>query len=203
MVLAFAALALLIYLITWFQPKNVQTPFYICVERLPTAEELHTLAVHAPKSHGLLPGIFINGHIPSVNAREGGHYYHGTRIWGSGMVWSGMVFGSLNLAAWNCSFPSPTEKWLWRGAALVTTVWPIIPGVIGWVLGLLKRRFGSGHFSRGRIRHFWQLLALPALLIPLLCARLYILVEAYRSLYYLPPESYITTWTSNVPRFGQ
>lgn len=202
MVLAFAALALIIYIINWFQPKDVQTPFYIYSTRLPTAEELHALAILTPMAHGLRPGVFDNKHIPSINAREG--YYQATRVWGTGMAWSGMVFGSLHLAAWNCTFPSVQEKWLWRASALVTTAWPSIPGVLGWAVSMLQRRLESHqrHVSRTTIRRFWQAVALPILLIPLFCARVYVLVEAYRSLYYLPPESYITTWTSNVPRFG-
>ena len=30
--------------------------------------------------------------------------------------------------------------------------------------------------------------------------RVYLIVEAFRSTYYLPPESYIATWTSSVSR---
>lgn len=204
MVLAFAALASMIYLINWFQPKDVQTPFYMYAVRLPTAEELHALATLTPKAHGLWPGIFANKHIPSVSAHSEG-YYTATRIWGTGMVWSGMVFGSLHLAAWNCNFPTVVEKWIWRGSALVTTAWPSIPGVLGWVVAMLQRRLGDqgGKLaSRMAIRRFWQAVALPLLIVPLFCARVFVLVEAYRSLYYLPPESYVTTWTSNVPRFG-
>lgn len=207
MVLAFAALALLIYLINWFQPKDVQTPFYIYGARLPTAEELHALAILTPKAHGLWPGVFDNKHIPSVDARKG--YYQATRIWGTGMVWSGMVFGSLHLVAWNCAFPSVGEMWAWRGAALVTTAWPSMPGVLGWMVSMLQqwreRAVGPGGdtaMRKKRIRRFWQTVALPILIGPLFCARVFVLVEAYRSLYYLPPESFVTTWTSNVPRFG-
>lgn len=201
MVLAFAALALMIYLMNWFQPKDVQTPFYIYSARCPTAEELRSLAILAPQGQGLCPGVFSNWSTPSVETRDG-YYYYAAGIWGAGMAWSGMVFGSIHLLAWNSAFPTVIEGWLWRASALVTAVWPLIPGMIGWLVGTLQRHLESSCLNRAAIRRFLQATLFPILVIPLLCARLYLLVEAYRSLYYLPPESYVTTWTSNIPRFG-
>lgn len=202
MVLAFSVLALLTYLLNWFSPKDVQTPFYISSTRLPTADELRTLAILRPHANGVCPGSFANWSMPSVDARDGG-YYRATRVWVGGMAWSGMVFGSLHLLAWDFAFPTVAEKWLWRAAALMTAVWPLIPGMFGWLVAMLQRGFGrSGRLNRAAVRVFLQATMVPVLVVPLLCARLFLLVEAYRSLYYLPPESFVTTWTSNVPRFG-
>jgi hypothetical protein len=35
-----------------------------------------------------------------------------------------------------------------------------------------------------------------------LVARLVIIVEIFRGLWYLPPEAFVTTWTSSIPHFG-
>lgn len=202
-VLAFSVLALQIYLLNWFAPKDVQTPFYVPSTRLPTADELRTLAVLRPHAAGWqCPGSFANWCMPSVDARQQG-YFRGARVWVAGMAWSGMVFGSLHLLAWEFTFPTVAEKWLWRAAALMTTVWPLIPGMLGWVTAMLRLRVGSnGLLSRANVRAFWAVTMVPVLAVPLVCARVFLLVEAYRSLYYLPSGSYVTTWTADVPRFG-
>lgn len=201
-VLAFAVLALLTYLLTWFAPKDVQTPIYVPFTRLPTADELLTLAVLRPHAGGLCPGSFSNWCMPSVDAREQG-YTRGIRVGGAAVAWSGMVFGSLHLLAWEFAFPTVAEKWLWRAAALMTAVWPLIPGMLGWLIAMLQRRVGSNVLvSRTKVRAFLAATIVPVLAVPLVCARVFLLVEAYRSLYYLPSGSYVTTWTADVPRFG-
>lgn len=202
-VLAFSVLALATYLLNWFAPKDVQTLFYVPSTRLPTANELYTLAILRLHANGTCPGSFAHWCIPSVDARRAG-YLRATRVWLAGGAWSGMVFGSLHLLAWNFAFPTAAEKWLWRAAGLMTAVWPLIPGIFGWCVAMLRRRLGKkAWLSQAAVIVFSRLFMVPVLLvIPLLCARVFLLVEAYRSLYYLPPESYVTTWTSNVPRFG-
>lgn len=202
MVLAFSVLALATYLLNWFVPKDVQTPFYVPSARLPTADELRTLAILRPHANGTCPGSFAHWCIPSVDARQSG-YLRPTRVWLAGGAWSGMVFGSLHLLAWNFAFPTAVEQWLWRAAALMTAVWPLIPGMFGWSVAMLRRRLGKkAWLSRAAVTVFSRLALMPVLVIPLFCARVFLLVEAYRSLYYLPSGSYVTTWTANVPRLG-
>jgi hypothetical protein len=41
-----------------------------------------------------------------------------------------IVFGAIHCAAWNASFPSVAEKWLWRSSSLVIIVIPALMGIV-------------------------------------------------------------------------
>jgi hypothetical protein len=107
-----------------------------------------------------------------------------------GIVFGGIVFGSIHIAAWNLKFPTPIEQKLWRICSiLLTTLLPII-----FLTPILSRRFGVLY------DHAW-IMQISNLVVGLLyiAARLFVLVEIFRTLLYLPPGAYISTWASNVP----
>ncbi|OQO04191.1 hypothetical protein B0A48_10801 [Cryoendolithus antarcticus] len=97
------------------------------------------------------------------------------------------LFGAVHLAAWDSTFPSTIERWIWRVAAMISMV-ALIPL---WPLSFLP---DSGAFVVS------LMLFGPICIYAL--ARLVLIVEMFRSLAYLPPEAFIATWTTNVPHFG-
>nr|CDL70794.1 vegetative incompatibility protein 3a [Cryphonectria parasitica] len=193
MVLAFSVLALLIYIMLWFRPKDVAVPFVVPAERLPTKDELHKLALLMPWQRAQL-GRFPNAFVPGKAAHE--DQYQKLNVWMSAMAYSGMIFGSIHLLAWKFAFPTLAEQWLWRASALTTTLGPIVPGPMAAFLVMLRGRVGPK-----TKRNMIMIVVMPTLC-AVFVARLFLLVEAYRSLYYLPPKSYLTSWTSNVPHVG-
>ncbi|KAK3340634.1 LOW QUALITY PROTEIN: hypothetical protein B0H65DRAFT_510733 [Neurospora tetraspora] len=42
-----------------------------------------------------------------------------------------VLFSGIHIAAWNCSFPSVAEAWVWRGGSLALTVLGVCPSFIG------------------------------------------------------------------------
>ncbi|KAK4085540.1 uncharacterized protein Triagg1_530 [Trichoderma aggressivum f. europaeum] len=115
------------------------------------------------------------------------------------------MFGGIHVIAWNFAFPSTAELILWRYASVYTTVAPLctllfdfsyhrrledkIEDVFGEVVGDII----------GKLLH-GVLAALPIFLYVI--ARIFIVVEMFRTLCFLPPGSYISTWTSNIPHVG-
>lgn len=201
MVLAFSVLALLIYLMNWFKPKDVQVPFYVHSSRLPTLEEFHRLAMLRPnglgKTHVFSELSFVVQRSERSEDEFMTKYEWNRKAWYTGVAWSGMVFGSVHLLAWNFAFPTTVERWLWRASAIITAVGPMGPGLPAFALTTLLRPCLR---DRG-ILSFVTLYGISVTAI-LACCRLFLFVEAYRSLYFLEPKTYLTTWTSDVPHLG-
>jgi hypothetical protein len=64
--------------------------------------------------------------------------------------------------------------------------------------------FDHPGFDRGEhlvARRLWGL-SLIFLLIPYLLSRLFIMIEIFRSLFYLPPEAFLDTWSGSFPHWG-
>lgn len=182
--LAFATCALVTYSLLFHQPKDVQTPTVVAAARCPSKEEFKTLATIRD-----MTGVRMSRHdtyaFPALNVDD---YYGWSAL--AGLT----IFGSVHIAAWNMTFPSYTEQILWRACAVYISCIPVITFPAGleisdyintawvpeWVETVLRRFVLLGMF----------------LFIP---ARLFLLVESFRSTYYLPPSSYTATWASNIP----
>lgn len=113
-----------------------------------------------------------------------------------------VVLGAIHLIAWNFTFPSSTERWLWNVSALVSaSVLPL--GIPFALLGVFvdrtlhrKERFGSdgpGYYVGGLIFSGCCILYIGS--------RLVIIVEMIRCLFYLPPAAFVATWTNGMPHF--
>lgn len=104
--------------------------------------------------------------------------------------------GLLHCFAWNFDFPTPTERLLWRMAALA---FPVAYGVfvLGWVA------FEASDVDVGTDNASLALcLAMSFLLGVTELSRLYIIAEALRALCFLPQEAFLTTWASSLPQVG-
>ncbi len=111
-----------------------------------------------------------------------------------GMTIGGCVFGAVHVAGWNLIFPTPTERLLWRIASVLITALP--PTAL------------SLYYFFVKVSWWWvpdlfifQVLAFVHCNVYIV-ARLFLLVETFRSLGFLPPGAFVSTWVSNVPFFG-
>lgn len=113
------------------------------------------------------------------------------------MLLGGAVFGGVHLVAWKLVFPTPIEQILWRISSLITMLGPLIyvllEGASLWLFQQLQGRATQSHKDDCGTALF----NLSVLAIVL--ARLFVIVQAFRSLYYLPQDAYFTTWVSNAP----
>lgn len=103
----------------------------------------------------------------------------------------GTGFGAVHVAGWNLPFPTDTDAWLWRSAALASTA--VIPTVLvlGAVLGTFSHQADS-----------WEVSFYGLAIVTYCFSRLVLMIEMVRCLFYLPPAAFVTTWTTNIPHIG-
>jgi hypothetical protein len=107
-----------------------------------------------------------------------------------GVAIGGVIFGALHIAAWNLSFPTWIEQTLWRAASIMSTV--LLP--VMYVPLLVNEFFHRGRVSPRFIK-IWDLVFGSLYVV----ARAFLLVEIFRTLFYLPEDAYLTTWAASLP----
>jgi hypothetical protein len=135
-------------------------------------------------------GSLVGERIPNDAMYSGFGNKYSALAYTLGFMLGGIAFGSIHIVGWNLKFPMPTEQLLWRISSILMTA--IAPAVFIPMMLLALVPGGSIFFIPVRI---W-FVVLGVLYI---AARLFILVEIFRTLLYLPPDAYVSTWASNVP----
>ncbi|KAI1140263.1 hypothetical protein F5Y05DRAFT_311046 [Hypoxylon sp. FL0543] len=117
-------------------------------------------------------------------------------------VFGGIPFGGLHCLAWNIQFPTTAEASAWRACSIITACLPLVlvAPIVIWARINSRSSDSSGPpFLR---------LRLPVASVILFClllyvlARLFLLAEMIRCLFYLPPEAFIDTWSNGFPHWG-
>jgi len=119
---------------------------------------------------------------------------------------SGVLLGAMHLAGWNLDFPSDVDRWLWRGAAIgLVSQWLIVPVC----LSIPLFPFASRRVRAAQWEPMWEDFdRLPnnkAIIFPSAVygiARVILLVEMWRCLFYLPSDAYVATPVTMLPHFG-
>ncbi|KAK6503434.1 hypothetical protein TWF481_008452 [Arthrobotrys musiformis] len=156
------------------QPDPDEGPVPIPNNCVPLREFLH--ANGAAKTDG--SDMFYKGAIPFL----GGGGVHG------------MIFGGLHILAWDSIYHTRVEQICWRVSSIVVTVIPFI-AFASTMLG----------FKMEDVYPRYQRLHGPffiGLAIIYMIARLFLMVEMFISLAYLPPEAFKTTWAGLLPHWG-
>jgi len=148
------------------------------------------------------------------------------------MLWSfliaGLVYGALHLVAWNAPFPSRTEATLWRLSGLTLflsgfVVLVIVGITLGiaqfsnkvakqplfvWLESYRKSRSGTVRIIAkviGVISKWFFLVWIPtgiAACLLYVLARLYLVVECFRAICYLPDTVFVfPNWSQYFPHF--
>jgi len=197
-VLAFSSCAVLIYGFYWMKPKNVYTSVNVPLlsanlvrpSTLASHRKHHEVHIvrefllppHIPKSHHIrAPGSPLSS-VTSLRIPPNNHYANtAPRIAG---YFAAALFGGIHAVAWNFQFPSRTELVAWRCATVYTAIYgPIV--------------FSQDFMLRTQRKVQKSVFCFLTWLYVI--ARLVIIVEMLRTLFYLPPESFVPTWTANIP----
>lgn len=120
--------------------------------------------------------------------------------WGAAVI----VFGAAHCIAWGFEFPTATEQVLWQASSVVTIIAPVAVVLEHMGSRWVRGRLGAGDKNPPSfplhmfVSHIvsWSVLLLYG------AARIYVFVEAFRSLAFLPTAAYVTSWPSALPHIG-
>lgn len=204
-VTAFSACAVLSYLVLIPKPQGVE----ILAPSIPVSGS-HWRRVKRETKHTTihLRNIFIPGLDEYTIRRSLGTVANDaicvetsrdTSWYAFGISASGVLFGAIHIAGWNFDFPSLLDRMLWHVSSILLVVL-LPPSLLPFFLNCYSSTFSLYVITTSRER-FTQMFALVCGCIYTL-ARLALLVETFRSLAYMLPQAYVSTWAENVPHFG-
>ncbi|OCK73845.1 hypothetical protein K432DRAFT_311917 [Lepidopterella palustris CBS 459.81] len=177
--LAFCSCAFFIYLIEWKKPKDVSVPIYVDTYAVVSLESFKAIAKAAPT-------VFMQHRFYSMP--QSCHI-----VWFivAVTILSTTLFGGIHLLAWNITFPTPVERVLWRTAALLVT---IIPSICALLVLMENHVSGTTH----RLGKWSSFVFAPFYF----SSRAFLIVESFRTLYFLPSDTLAATWVTYAPHVG-
>lgn len=200
MTLSFAACAFITYLLLLNRPQDVDTSIYIDAARPPTRHDVRAILGYTPECFWLrsnrLPCV-PNNAIHLVWPISSSERVRAFMWLLSSMAAGSAMFGGIHLLAWNFAFPTVFERTLWRTSSLITLIGPSVMAVAENSAFWYHHRFSQSSATAGVDPRLAAFHALSMLVLVL--ARLFIMTEALRSLYYLPSDAYLTTWATYIP----
>jgi hypothetical protein len=210
-VVAFATCAVIIYGLNWEKPKGVQVPITIISYPGPFPNDTMEIIKRDRKggdsnfARAMFFAEQIFAGLPELDSTKEWplgkpipNVYSRDVPWVTGLLSQNdafglflgtAVFGAVHIAAWNFVFPTPVENLLWKIATILCTTMGLL--FVGFLLLLAVADILWG------INVFIFLV----FLIPVtyVVCRLFLVVEIFRCLCFLPPSAYIATWATNVP----
>lgn len=200
-VTAFSACAVITYSFLIWKPQGVQVPARPIICKPGSIQQ----AIRSDRGWYLrvlfIPGTTRTAYSNTSRTRIPNDYTDGKSknpiVYVGGIILGGVVFGSVHVAGWNFDFPTPVEQKLWRISSLAIAF--LLPVIFLPVLLIL-----SGFASFLNRAPWSKAVQLWGLILGVLyvASRLYLLVEIFRTLVFLPPGAYVSTWTSNIPHIS-
>ncbi|KAK3293851.1 uncharacterized protein B0H64DRAFT_398826 [Chaetomium fimeti] len=207
---AFAVCAIIIYILCWKKPKFVQTTITVLeyTDEIPL-EVLRLLDADRGTSivkQFLIPSRFRSSSRRRAESIPGSPVGNQTSQWAQSMrvrsivtsavgLGAAAVFGAVHVAGWNFAFPTTVEKVAWQCASLYTTGFVLV-AASGFALATFAGRV-LGKEGKSVVR-----LGMSLVMWVYLFARLFILVEIFRTLFFLAPDAHVSTWASDIPHFS-
>jgi len=195
LVLSFAICTALTYVLLLNKPKDASTSITVSAARYPTPREMVRIATAGPYTWG--------GYRQSIWIPNNLSHYDSDRPSGAtdrmvqGSVLALVIFGAVHCVAWDFTFPTQLEKVLWRVCSIATVV--AVPLNLG-INALSMAVFG--HLPSMAIRYYTAGILHTTVTIVFVVSRLFIIVEVFRSLAFLPSEAFRSTWSANLPHLG-
>ncbi|UKZ47944.1 hypothetical protein TrVGV298_002180 [Trichoderma virens] len=193
---AFSVTAIILYSSEWEKPKDVNTPVYVpAAEHCVTEEAFIKIAEAAPFPYMQFPYLQCKHYyMPSVSFHEtDGKVSHIDAKSFLVALATVVSFGGIHLFAWNFHFPTPVEGLLWKISAIITIACPTL--YVGSHLPFMGKT--PKDVTKPTARKVKAVVAFTSFFY--FFARLFLITESIRSLYYLPQEAFIATWTADFP----
>ncbi|KAJ6028684.1 hypothetical protein N7540_004260 [Penicillium herquei] len=224
--LSFAVSTAFTYILLLGKPKDVHTSVILPAARYASVQELSRMAIAAPGCF-IVPRFDIcipNNAIHAIGRSSASD----NSLLINGMSFSVMIIGLIHCVAWDFVFPTPIERMLWQASSIITAtaipaapMFSSFPDIIWflycrWRFRAFKPRPRWVQRVSYRKWHFQFLLfkARPRwvtrvkdgigfiLFFSFFIARLFAVIEALRSLAFLPPGAFSTTWPNSIPHIG-
>jgi hypothetical protein len=201
-VMAFSVCAVILYILNWGKPKDIKTAFTLAIfpGDIPDAIERHIRA--GCDSDRALSSQFsfskeerAGDPVPNDRIEMGVDDSEFIHVAAS-LVFGCSIFGGIHLAAWNFHFPSRVELIFWRVASIWCTVFPLASMTFMAITSIIGFFFifdGQFKLDVAVVRIFLALYVI---------CRLILLVEIFRTLFFLPPDAFIATSASNIPHLA-
>ena len=111
-----------------------------------------------------------------------------------------IVLGVIHIAGWDFAFPSKVDRWLWRSCAIASAASPLLWMALSLpLLAMTLTNFSDSAIMAGA----WATAGQQAILtFVYVIARTVLMTLMVRSLFFLPPEAFTTTWAANIPHSG-
>lgn len=206
---AFVLCAIIIYALNWHKPKNVGVPWTLCsfARRMPDEmwqalpQDLENEPIIWLQKKKSRASFISNSHRYSPGPIEPTHTVNEAENFG--FILTSLTFGAIHFAAIKSQFPSHIEKILWCVASAICTSISLLV-IIAFLLvysfySFAERILGIGYGDLERMR--WEVAKILLCLVVLvyILARLFLIVELFRCLFFLPPSAFVSTWVSSVP----
>ena len=199
-VAAFAASAIAVYGLNWDKPKGVQVPITILQYKSKVPDTISRVLSLASSTRSQESGLLAFSTKELFGQQQPGAHISnligfntaGSEVEFLGLILGSVIFGGIHLAAWNFHYPTRIEQWLWRIASLWCTCFLL---VVVLIMLIMVGAADALHFPD----YIITVRLVQLSLILYVVARLYLLVEIFRTLFFLPPSAYISTWATNVP----
>ena len=214
MTTAFSLCAIITYLCLLQKPQGIQIPerpMKVKLDRLgslpwpPEGLEWNALRVLFIPDFVEWEGLVMGG--PRARVPNDFVDDENTMAYVFGIAIGGVIFGAIHVAGWNLSFPTSIDQELWRiSSILMTCLLPIACFPVLTLLYVAAKHHSIVDFIDEHTVHTpYSYLALIIkgwgfiFGILYIAARLILLVETFRTLAFLPPDTFVSTWVSNIP----
>jgi hypothetical protein len=218
--LAFSTSSIFTYFLYWNRPQGVESIHIMKAKCAPSRARILEVAKIGPhfmwtnlRSEYKFERIYDVVPIPNYGLQ----YIHHLPVWWQirkflgfnteiailafGAFLGGTLFGGLHCFAWNFHFPTRGEALAWRVCSILTSVLPLL-AVVPLAIWTRWHPWGDPPKKSPAVRFALGLIAVFGFLIPYVLARLFLIIEMFRSLFFLPPEAFIDTWSGSFPHWG-
>jgi len=189
---SFAVTTCLIYLLWWEKPQGVNR-----VTELPSSLDYNIGSRYSSRISVFELDFLLdpNSRLRKWFAKEGmandsiayGYYWE----FGIGITLGGVALGAVQCAAWDLDFPTTFELYLWRYSSVVTAA--ILP-----VMAVVIFSMSVFRVAAPRVRKYVSM----ATWVIYILGRLAIIIETVRTIFFLPPGAFVSTWSSTIPHIA-
>ncbi|KAE9375256.1 hypothetical protein N431DRAFT_463354 [Stipitochalara longipes BDJ] len=180
--LAFIVCGIFTYSLLWWKPQDVQCPIILRVNRETFDREMNNNIRDVLNQHARMAGqdSYRRSHIPYTTRSL------------TDMLWVGLLtaaaFNALHCIAWDYTFPTPAEQWIWRTASIVAI------GVSALSFVIAEAAYMEW-LTLGMITKVAMFLCLPIYV----GARLCLVVLTFSSLRAVPADIYTSpSWVNSI-----